>query len=92
MEFPKEFTPTPYKFFSWKENMVMHIQRIGLYRLAMNIETKLTSAIGKYKYLNRMDEAFKTIYNLISLDLLFHISSCKTPNESWTTMEILFGK
>jgi hypothetical protein len=39
-----------------------------------------------------MDEAFGTIYSLISPELLFHISSCKTPNEAWTTMEGIFGK
>jgi hypothetical protein len=39
-----------------------------------------------------MDEAFGTICSLISPDLLFHISSCKTPNEAWTTLEGLFGK
>jgi hypothetical protein len=39
-----------------------------------------------------MDEAFGTICSLISLELLFQISSCKTPNEAWTTMEGIFGK
>jgi hypothetical protein len=39
-----------------------------------------------------MDEAFRTICSLISPDLLFHISSCKTPNEAWTTLEGIFGK
>jgi hypothetical protein len=39
-----------------------------------------------------MDEAFITICSLIYFDLLFHISSCKTPNESWTTLEGIFGK
>jgi hypothetical protein len=39
-----------------------------------------------------MDEAFRTICSLISLDLLFHISSCKTPNEALTTLEGIFGK
>jgi hypothetical protein len=53
---------------------------------------KLTSSIEKSKYLNRMDEAFRTICSLISPDLLFHISSCKTPNEAWTTLEGIFGK
>jgi hypothetical protein len=46
----------------------------------------------KSKYLNRMDEAFKTICSLISLELLFDISSFKTPNEYWTTMEGIFEK
>jgi hypothetical protein len=46
----------------------------------------------KIQVLNRMDEAFRTICSLISPDLLFHISSCKTPNEAWTTLEGIFGK
>jgi hypothetical protein len=39
-----------------------------------------------------MDEAFRTICSLISPDLLFHISSYKTPNESCTTLEGIFVK
>ena len=58
----------------------------------MNTDTEPTSSIEKSKYLNRMDEALGTICSLISPDLLFHISSCKTPNEAWTTLEGIFGK
>jgi hypothetical protein len=58
----------------------------------MNTDTKLTSAIEKSKYLNHMDEALRTIWSLISPNLLFHISSCKTPNEAWTILEGIFGK
>jgi hypothetical protein len=39
-----------------------------------------------------MHEAYRALYMHISLDLLFHVSFCKTPNEIWTTMEGLFGK
>jgi hypothetical protein len=39
-----------------------------------------------------MDEVFGTIFSLIYPKLLFHISSCKTPNEVWNTMEGIFGK
>jgi hypothetical protein len=92
MEFSKEFILTPYNYFAWKENMIMHLRSRGLYRLTMNIEIEPTSSIEKSKYLNRMDEAFGTTCSLISPKLLFHISSCKTPNEAWTTMEIIFGK
>jgi hypothetical protein len=92
MEFSKEIMLTPYNYFAWKEKMIMHIRSIGLYILTINIDKEPTSTIEKSKYLNRMDETFKTICNLIFLDLLFHISSCKTPNESWTTMEMIFGK
>jgi hypothetical protein len=60
--------------------------------LTMNTDTEPTSAIEKSKYLNRMDKALGTICSLISPDLLFHISSCKTLNEAWTILEGLFGK
>jgi hypothetical protein len=82
MEFQKEFILTPYNYFAWKEKIAIHLQSIGLYRLTMNTNTEPTSAIEKSKYLNHMDEALGTICSLISLDLLFHISSCKTPNEA----------
>jgi hypothetical protein len=71
---------------------VIHLRYRGLYRLTMNTYTEPTSAIEKSKSLNRMDEALGTICSLISPDLLFHISSYKTPNEAWTRLEGLFGK
>jgi hypothetical protein len=92
MEFQKKIILTPYNYFAWKEKIVIHIRTRGLYRLTLNTDTEPTSAIEKSKYLNRMDEALETICSLISLDLIFHISSCKTPNEAWTTLEGLFGK
>jgi len=92
VEFPKESILTLYNLFSWKENMIVHLQRRGLYRLTMDTKTEPTSSIEKYKYLNRMDEVFGTICSLISPKLLFHISSRKTPNEAWNTMEGIFGK
>jgi hypothetical protein len=78
----KEFVLTPYNYFAWKEKIAIHLQTRGLYRLSLNIDTKPTPSIEKSKYLNRMDEALGTICSLICLDLLFHISSCKTPNEA----------
>jgi hypothetical protein len=58
----------------------------------MNTDIEPTSAIEKSKYLNRMDEALGTICSLISPNLLFHISSCKNPNEAWTILEGIFRK
>jgi hypothetical protein len=82
MEFQKEFILTPYNYFAWKEKIAIHIRSIGLYRLTMNIDTDPTLAIEKSKYLNHMDEALGTICSIISPDLLFHISSYKTPKEA----------
>jgi hypothetical protein len=92
MEFQKKFILTPYNYFSWKEKIAIHLRSKGLYTLTINIDTELTSAIEKSKYLNHMDEALGTICSLISRDLLFHISFCKTPNEAWKILEGLFGK
>ena len=92
MEFQKEFIITPYNYFAWKEKISIHIRTIGLYKLTLNTDTKPTLAIEKSKYLNRMDEALGTICSLISPDLLFHISSYKTPNEAWKILEGIFGK
>jgi hypothetical protein len=92
MEFQKEIILTPYNYFAWKEKIAINIRSIGLYRLTMNTYTKPTSAIEKSKHLNHMDEALRTICSLISPDLLFHISSCKSPIEAWSILEGLFGK
>jgi hypothetical protein len=92
MDFKKEFILTPYNYFAWKDKISIHIQTRGLYRLTLNTNKELTSSIEKSKYLNCMDEALRTICSVITPDLLFHISSCKTPNEACTTLEGLFGK
>jgi hypothetical protein len=69
--------------------MELHLRRRGLYRLTMGTEIEPTSSIEKSNYLNQMDEAYRTICSLISPEILFHISSCKTPNEVWTTMDVI---
>jgi hypothetical protein len=92
MDFQKEFILTPYNYFAWKEKISMHLQTKWFYRLTLNTNTKPTSSIEKSEYLNCMDEALRTICNVTSPDLLFHISSHKTPNEAWTTLEGIFGK
>ena len=92
MEFPKEAILTPYNYFAWEAKMEIFLRSRGLYRIAMATECEPTAAIEKSKYLNRMDEAYGVLYMNIYLELLFHISSCKTPNEVWTTMKGIFGK
>jgi hypothetical protein len=41
---------------------------------------------------NRKDEATRLLLELISTDIWFHVATCKTPNEIWTTLKGLFGK
>jgi hypothetical protein len=92
MEFPKELILTLCNFFAWKHKMELHLLSRGLYRLTMGKYTKSTSSIEKYKYLNKMDEVYGIICSIICPDLLFHISSFKTPDEVWTTMQGVFVK
>jgi hypothetical protein len=83
---------TPLNYFSWKKQMEIHLKHKGLYRVTMGIELEPTGATKKRKWFNRCDEAYGTLCLSISLDLLFHVESCTTPHQIWTTMESLFGK
>jgi hypothetical protein len=67
---------------------------VGVYPIVLHslLLVILLHHIEKSKYLNHMDDKLKTIYSLISPNLLFHISSHETLNEAWTTLEGLFGK
>ena len=92
MEFPKEAILTPYNYFAWEAKMEIFLRRRGLYGIAMATKVEPTTTIKNSKYLNQMDESYGALYMHISFEMLFHISSCKTPNEVWTTMKGLFGK
>jgi hypothetical protein len=72
---------TSYNYFEWNKKMEILLRGRGLYRLTMATETEPTSTIEKSKYLNRMDEAYGALCIHISPELLFCVSSCKTPNE-----------
>jgi hypothetical protein len=58
----------------------------------MTTETEPTSSIEKMIWVNRKDEATGLLVELISTNIWFHVATCKTPNEIWTTLEGLFGK
>ena len=83
---------TPYNCFDWNPKAEFQLKRKGLYNLTMAIETEPTSTIEKMRWANRKYEAIGLLLELISTDFWFHFSTCKTPNEIWTTSEGLFGK
>jgi hypothetical protein len=83
---------TPYNYFDWKPKAEFQLRSKGLYNLTMATETKPTSAIDKMRWANCKDEATWLLLDLISIDLWFHVVTCKTSNEIWTTLEGLFGK
>ena len=72
---------TPFKFFDWKEKMVIQLRAKGIYRVTMGTEVEPNSVVEKAKYFNRLDEAYGLLCLSISRELLFHIDSLTTPNE-----------
>jgi hypothetical protein len=48
--------------------------------------------IEKMRWANLKDEAIGLLLELISIDLWFHVATCKNLNDIYTTFEGLFGK
>jgi hypothetical protein len=92
MEYSSAILLTPHNYFEWKLKILHQLRCRGLYQITMATEVEPTSAIEKNKYLNRMDEAYGLICISMSLELLFHIEACTTPDEIWIKLEDLFGK
>ena len=83
---------TSFNFHSWKGDMEIQLHSRGLYRVTMDTEEELGSAIDKSRFLNKKDEAFRFLCLYVSLDLIFHLSGLKTPKEIWDKLETLYGK
>ena len=83
---------TLYNYFEWDSKAIFQLKIKGLYNLMMATETKPTSLLEKTRWSNRKGEATGLLRELISIDLWFHVATCKTPNEIYTTLERLFGK
>ena len=80
LEFPQSEILSPYNYFEWKPNILLHLRSRGLFRVTMEIEVEPTSTVEKTRYFNRMDEAFDILCLSISPEMLFHVESCSTPN------------
>ena len=82
---------TPINFHSWKGDMEIQLCSRGLYRVTMDTEEELGSAIDKSRFLNKKDEAFIFLCLSVSWDLLFHLSRLKTPKKIWGKLEWKVG-
>ena len=58
----------------------------------MGREVEPQQHIEKYKFLNRLDEAFGFMCIHISREILFHLEVLRSPKELWDKIEYLFGK
>ena len=83
---------TTYNFHSWKSYMEIQLRSKGLFRVTMDTEVELGSAIEKSRFLNKKNEAFGFICLSISDDLLFHLTDLKTPKQIWDKLESLYIK
>ena len=62
MRFRKEFILTPYNYFAWEVKMEIFLWSRGLYSIFIPMEVDPTWSVKKFKYLNRMDEAYGSLY------------------------------
>jgi hypothetical protein len=83
---------TPFNYFEWKPKIELLLHSKGLYRVTMGTEVEPTSAIEKSNYFNRIDEAYGIVCLRISQDILFHVDTCKTPNDVWKKLKDFLGK
>ena len=70
----------PFKYFKWKAKLVIHMRSKFLHRVTMGLEVEPNSAMEKWKYFNRLDEAFGIICLSISRDFIFNVESMIIPN------------
>lgn len=92
LEFPQSVILTPYNYFEWKPNILLHLRSRGLFRVTMETEVEPTLAVEKTRYFNRMDKDFDILCLSISPKFLFHVEPFSTPNEVWKNLEGFFGK
>jgi hypothetical protein len=64
----------------------------GMYWITLGKETSPTDDDKKAKWDNRNDEAHGLIRMSISPDLRYHLQDIDDPEESWNTIESVFGK
>jgi hypothetical protein len=72
---------------------MLHLRCIGLYQITMTMEVEPDSADEKNDFLNRQDISIGCICLSISSEILHQIddeSRDSTPNELWTSLEVLF--
>lgn len=79
-------------FLKWKSHIEITLKKLGLYRVTKGTKLEPIGVAEKRKWFNGCDEVFGTLCISISLDLLFHVESCNTPQEVWAQLELLFGK
>ena len=82
----------PYSIIEWNSEMVIHLRSKGLYRVTMGTKNQPNSVVEKSKYLNRLDEALRSLCLSILRYILFHVDSITTPNEFWLNLKSRFGK
>ena len=72
---------TPFKFFYWKEEMVIQLRAKGIFRVTMGTEVEPNSIVEKAKYYNKLDEEYRFLCLSISREILFHLDSLTSPKE-----------
>ena len=73
---------TPFNYVDWRADMHLSLCNKGYFRIILGREVEPHHLAEKYKFMNRLDEAFGYLCTHISRDLLFHLEGLRTPREA----------
>ena len=82
---------TPFNYNECKDKIGILLRNKGLNRVYMDLENDPIATVEKYKWHNRLDEAYGLLFLSIYIDILFHLDGLTTPNQLLTKLESLFG-
>ena len=82
---------TPFNYHELKAKIDILLRSKGQYRVTLALENEPNVIVEKYKWHNRLDEAYGFLCLSIYPDLLFHLDGLTTSNQVWTQLESLFG-
>jgi hypothetical protein len=79
-------------YFQWRSHVEDLLRSKGLYWIVLGKETTPIDDNKKDKWDSRNDEACGLIRMSISPDLRYHLEGIDDPEETWNTVESVFGK
>ena len=79
---------SPFKYHEWKEKIGIMLRNKGISRVYLALENEPNATIEKYKWHNRLDEAYGLLFLSIYIDILFHLDGLTTPNHYWPNLSL----
>ena len=82
---------TPFNNDEWKMKIINFLKSKRLFRIKMGTKIEPLLDVENPKWLNKCDKFYGILSLYVSPNILDQIISIESPNEIWTTLEVLFG-